>query len=185
MKIALRRNRSVLLKLSAAFVPLVAVFVFHFKPAVAQGPAQKSQNPNLAVKPDLHSPRLHDVEFFSPSLRRNVKYRILLPRRYAVRDDRYPVLFLLHGLDGDYTDWTKETNLIANTDRLDLIVAMPDARNSWYTNSPSDPTAQYENFLVRDFIAEVDAKYRTIPERKARFVAGLSMGGYAAVFLSI
>lgn len=185
MKVALAQHTSVLLKLSTALIPLLAVFGFHFRAASAQGPPQKAQNPNLALNPDLRSPRLHDVEFFSPSLRRNVKYRILLPRRYSARDDRYPVLFLLHGLDGDYTDWTKETNLIANTDHLDLIIAMPDAKNSWYTNSPSDPTAQYENFLIRDFIAEIDLKYRTIPERKARFVAGLSMGGYAAVFLSI
>jgi S-formylglutathione hydrolase FrmB len=186
MKTVFGHNSLFFVKLVSGLIPLLAVLTFYFKltsaGTLAQSPAP---SPAAAIKSDLHSPRLRDVEFYSPSLRRKTTYRILLPRRYSVRDDRYPVLYLLHGLDGDYTDWTKETNVIANTDHLDLIIAMPDAKNSWYTNSPSDPTAQYENFLMRDFIAEIDGKYRTIPERKARFVAGLSMGGYAAMFLSI
>jgi S-formylglutathione hydrolase FrmB len=61
---------------------------------------------------------------------------------------------------------------------------MPGVGDSWYANSPSDPAARYEDFVVRDFIAEIDGKYRTIADREHRFIAGLSMGGYAAVYMA-
>ncbi len=94
------------------------------------------------------------------------------------------MLFLLHGLYGDYTNWSKLTKLVAYSEDLDLIIAMPGVGDSWYANSPSDPAARYEDFVVRDFIAEIDGKYRTIADREHRFIAGLSMGGYAAVYMA-
>lgn len=140
------------------------------------------QRPQLHA--EEHSARLHEGEFFSSSLQKKSKYRVLLPKKYSVHGKPFPVLYLLHGLYGDYTNWTKLTKLIRNSEDLDLIIAMPDAENSWYVNSPTDPTARYEDFVVRDFIAEIDAKFRTIADRKHRFIAGLSMGGYAAVYMS-
>ena len=47
------------------------------------------------------------------------------------------------------------------------------------------PRDKFEDYIAKDLISEIDAKYRTIPERRARAIAGLSMGGYGAVKLSL
>ena len=64
-----------------------------------------------------------------------------------------------------------------------MIVVMPNARNafdgSFYTNSPV--TGNWEQFIVRDLVNYVDHKYRTLRTRKARGLAGHSMGGYGAL----
>jgi S-formylglutathione hydrolase FrmB len=62
---------------------------------------------------------------------------------------------------------------------------MPDADDSWYTNSATVPHDKFEDYIARDLISEIDAKYRTIRERHARAIAGLSMGGYGAVKLAL
>ena len=48
---------------------------------------------------------LGSVEFFSPAVDRTMKYNILLPRGYESSSQRYPVLYLLHGLGQNYTTW--------------------------------------------------------------------------------
>jgi putative tributyrin esterase len=127
------------------------------------------------------SATLRDASFHSASLNREMHYRVLLPPNYNTSAQRYPTLFLLHGLYGDYQNWSKLTSLAKYARNLSLIIAMPDAGNSWYVNSASNPTDKYEDYIVQDFIQEIDAHYRTRPERAARAIAGLSMGGYGAV----
>ena len=58
---------------------------------------------------------------------------------------------------------------------------MPDADDSWYTNSATVPGDKFEDYIVRDLVTEVDGKYRTLRDRHSRAIAGLSMGGYGAI----
>jgi putative tributyrin esterase len=62
---------------------------------------------------------------------------------------------------------------------------MPDADDSWYTNSATVSGDKFEDYIARDLIAEIDEKYRTIRARHGRAIAGLSMGGYGAVKFSL
>ena len=66
----------------------------------------------------------------SSALGRTMKYRVLLPEAYARTLRRYPVLYLLHGLGGDYTDWTSRTNVAKYGRQLGLIIVMPTAETS-------------------------------------------------------
>lgn len=110
---------------------------------------------------------------------------VLLPADYAGSARRYPVLYLLHGLWGSHRDWIGRTNLVEYTADLPLIVVLPDAGDSWYTNSATDEKQRFEDYIGRDVVAYVDAHYRTLPYPQARYVAGLSMGGYGAIKLGI
>lgn len=110
---------------------------------------------------------------------------VILPMDYAQSTRRYPVLYLLHGLGDDHTAWSLMTNVSAYASRFGLIIVMPDVGRSWYVNSAADPAAKYEDLIIQDLIPYVDSNYRTIPLRRARAVAGLSMGGYGAMFLGL
>ena len=129
--------------------------------------------------------RLREGEFFSQALQRRMKYRVLLPTSYKSGTQRYPVLYLLHGLHGSYENWTNLTKVEQYSAKLDYIIAMPDANNSWYTNYYKDPRNSYEDYIIRDFIMEIERQFRTIPDREDRVIAGLSMGGYAAMKFAI
>jgi putative tributyrin esterase len=126
-----------------------------------------------------------NASFHSASLSRDVEYRIYLPRNYEQGSQSFPVLYLLHGFYGNFTDWDKQSHLRKFAENLDFIIVMPDGDNSWYVNSMSDSRNSYEDFIVKDLIGEVDGHYRTVASRKSRAIAGDSMGGYGALNLAL
>ena len=137
-------------------------------------------NAQTGAKPS----RLREEAVQSAALGRAMKYRVLVPQDYETSQRRYPVLYLLHGLTGDYKDWTTRTNIAEYTRTLPLIVVMPDGENQWYTNA-ADGSARFEDYVVTDLAADVVHKYRTVNSRYGRAIAGLSMGGYGALKLAL
>jgi putative tributyrin esterase len=121
------------------------------------------------------------IQFKSELIGQVLPYDALLPVGYADSNKRYPVLFLLHGLFGRYDDWVTRTNLAQYAKSYDLIIITPEGHDSWYTDSAGTATDKYESYFVRELISDVDARFRTIKDRRARGVAGLSMGGYGAL----
>src|SRR5688572_1317178 len=128
--------------------------------------------------------RLREDSVNSAALGRVMKYRVLVPQGYDQTLQRYPVLYLLHGLGGNYRDWTTRTNLAEYTRTLPLIVVMPDGENQWYTNAV-DGGARFEDYITTDLPADVVRKYRTVNSRYGRAIAGLSMGGYGAIKIAL
>jgi putative tributyrin esterase len=143
----------------------------------------------LATATFAQVPEIKTAEFASPSVGRTLKYHVLLPRAYDTSTDRYPVLYLLHGLTQNYTAWGRNNgapDYAALYD--DLIVVMPDGGNSWYVNWAVSDGGQKNNwadYIVRDLVGHVDSTYRTIARREGRAISGLSMGGYGAVTLGL
>ena len=119
--------------------------------------------------------------FFSAALQRQMPYEVVLPAGYASGQQRYPVLYLLHGWQGDETNWVKLTHLVEVASRYALIIVTPQAANSWYVNSATNPADRYADYIADDLIAEIDGRYRTIASSHQRAIAGLSMGGYGAL----
>lgn len=128
----------------------------------------------------LQGEKVEDAVFHSASLQRDMRYRILVPGDYD-KGGRFPVLYLLHGLYGDYRNWDTRTGLEGYARNLDLLMVMPDADDSWYTNRATGPGDKFEDYVAKDLLSEIDGKYRTIRERPGRAIAGLSMGGYGAL----
>lgn len=129
--------------------------------------------------------RVQDGAFHSAALDRDMKYRVLLPCFYQSGSGRFPVLYLLHGLYGDYLNWDTRTNLERYAQRYELIVVMPDAGDSWYTNSATDSKDKFEDYIAKDLVAEIDGKFRALRSRHTRAIAGISMGGYGALKIAL
>jgi S-formylglutathione hydrolase FrmB len=119
---------------------------------------------------------------YAPSLGRAMKAVVYLPPAYD-STRQYPVLYLLHGLTGRYTDWSVRTRLWTYAAACSLIIVMPDGENSWYVNALNDPRARFEDYLVHDLPAVIARSYRIDTIRAA--IAGLSMGGYGALVLGM
>ena len=110
-----------------------------------------------------------------------MKYNIVLPESYESSSERYPVLYLLHGLTSNYVAWSRMgTSFYAGVVR-DLIIVMPDGGNSWYVNWAANDEGRrnaWEDHIIQDVIGHVDENFRTIARREGRAINGLSMGGY-------
>lgn len=113
---------------------------------------------------------------------RDMPYRVILPARYRSNTNaRFPVIYLLHGLAGHFDNWTDLTKIEQYAEAYDLIIAMPEGGDGWYTDSSTKPNERWESYIIQEFIAEIDNKFRTVATRPQRAVAGLSMGGYGAL----
>lgn len=150
--------------------------------SVAQTKPDVPRQPSPA--PEVQA-NLQERTFHSASLGRDSRYYALLPVDYAYSLKRYPVLYLLHGWHGDYTNWIKLTQLVEYARQYSLIIVTPDAKDSWYVNSATIPQDRFEDFIIKDLIQEVDSHWRTVASRQGRAIAGLSMGGYGAVLLAL
>jgi len=155
---------------------------------VCQAGAQDS-GPNLVPIPPPMPPGLETVEFFSAAVNRSMKFDIVLPAAYEENDQRYPVLYLLHGYMQNYTVWGRSLSAAYYSRYLnDLILVLPDAGNSWYVNYAGTEDGQlnnWEDYIIEDLVAYVDANFRTVGSREGRAISGLSMGGYGAITMGL
>jgi enterochelin esterase family protein len=143
----------------------------------------------------LHSPALEGNALGDPAARYTPVY---LPHDYdAESPRRFPVVYWLHGYTGtafgglSWRPW--EPSLPEVMDRavtqagrsaiLVLVDGFTRYGGSQYVNSSLN--GRYEDYVVRDVVSWVDARYRTIAEPAGRAVAGKSSGGYGALVLGM
>lgn len=124
---------------------------------------------------------------YSKCMHKNVKCVVIMPDKYQTDTTHLPVLYLLHGWSGNYSDWVlSDADLLHVVDENGFIVVCPDGDyDSWYLNSPLDTTMKYETNVALEIPAYIDSHYRTVASRNARAIAGLSMGGHGALYLAI
>jgi S-formylglutathione hydrolase FrmB len=112
---------------------------------------------------------------------------IITPDAYKHSSHSYPVVYLLHGYSGNYSQWISiAPQLKQKVDELQLIIVCPDGGfGSWYLDSPVDSSFRYETFVGTELLDYVDQNHKTIPDKKHRAISGLSMRGHSALYLGI
>jgi enterochelin esterase-like enzyme len=118
---------------------------------------------------------------------------VYLPPNYS-SGEKYPVLYLLHGIGGNEWEWKGYVrgdvvvdNLIVAGKAKPMIIVMPNGRAlpddrvppSDKTFSPENAAgfAKFERDLLDCLIPAIQAKYSASTNREHRAIAGLSMGG--------
>lgn len=128
-------------------------------------------------------PPTSEIELKSVLLGRSINYRILYPVKYYAaekRDTRFPVVYLLHGLTGQSSNWLEKTRVALYATHYDLFIVMVEGGNGWYTDSATVPADKYESYILSELIPDVEKRFRVSSVREGRAIAGLSMGGYGA-----
>jgi enterochelin esterase-like enzyme len=137
--------------------------------------------------------KLELVEYDSTTVGVKRKAQVYTPPGYS-KDQKYPVLYLLHGIGGDEKEWTRGgvanlilDNLYADKKAVPMIVVLPNGRAS-KDLTPRDPIpkqspafAAFEKDLLKDLIPFIEKNYSVKADQKARALAGLSMGGGQAL----
>jgi enterochelin esterase-like enzyme len=129
------------------------------------------------------------IEYDSKTVGTRRKMSVYTPPGYTP-DKKYPVLYLLHGIGGDETEWERFAtpdvlldNLIADGKAVPMIIVMPNGRaqkndraeGNVFASAPA--FAVFERDLLDDAIPAIDSRYSTCANRENRALAGLSMGG--------
>jgi len=133
------------------------------------------------------------------------RINIYTPPGYESSNDKYPVLYLLHGYGGDEDEWVNFgratqilDNLISQGKARPMLVVMPNGHTAMEA-APGEssmgfykpgrdkdradvPGAFEANF--REIIDFVESNYRVVPDKAHRAIAGLSMGGAHAINIS-
>jgi len=127
--------------------------------------------------------------FRSETAGANVGYYYYLPPRYERdKDERYPVIYWLHGLNGSPAS---ARPVVTRLDEAIKAGAAPEAilisctdptKRSMWTDS-KDGTVPIETVIVTELIPHVDSTFRTVATRQGRAIEGYSMGGYGAAYL--
>ncbi len=140
----------------------------------------------------------------SPSVGGTRRMTVYTPAGYESGKEKYPVLYLLHGMGGDEEAWIALgraaqilDNLIAQGKAKPMIVVMPNG-NVAQEAAPGEselgfykPTMQLPNTMdgkfeetFPDVIGFVERNYRVKAEKQSRAITGLSMGGYHSLHIS-
>lgn len=126
----------------------------------------------------------------STVLGKEVKMHVYLPDGYENSSDTYPVIYMLHGAGSNEDSWVDRGGIKVTADALikrnqmrPSVIVMPTlGPASWYADANSDNA---ETAFIKDLIPYVEGKYKAQTTREGRSVAGLSMGGYGALNLSL
>lgn len=130
-------------------------------------------------------------DFFSEVLGLSTSMNVILPQPASGQigmegskaSDKYPVLYLLHGLSDDHTIWARRTSVERYVASLGLAVVMPAVHKSFYTDMAKGD--RYWTFVSEELPQIVRSFFPISAAREDNFVAGLSMGGYGAFKLAL
>src|SRR5262245_24864666 len=156
------------------------------RPARAIPPAPRGFD---AKRDGIERGKLETVEYDSTTVGVKRKAQVYTPPGYS-REQKYPVLYLLHGIGGDEREWTRGgvanvvlDNLHADKKVVPMIVVLPNGRASKDLTArdpipkQSPAFAAFEKDLLKDLIPFIEKTYSVKSDRESRALAGLSMGG--------
>ncbi len=153
-------------------------------------PAFEEPSASIIQKRDnIPHGRMEMIEYESKTVGTTRKMQVYTPPGYT-KDKKYPVLYLLHGIGGDETEWQRFAkpnvlldNLIADGKAVPMIIVMPNGRAQKNDRAEGDvfrtapAFAAFERDLLDDVIPAIESRYSAHTDRENRALAGLSMGG--------
>ncbi len=192
MKIAKRINLATIVT-----VALIAVAVFLVTTIMnlnTRADAEQASPPAQTSTPQQSPPatdgsRVEYATLQSAALGRDLPFAIQLPPSYdkdAKR--RYPVLYFLHGMNGNEHEFENrhvadKINQLRQSKVIgEMIIVAPQGKNSFYVNAKTGE--QYEDAIIKDLIPHIEKTYRAIGTRDGRAIQGISMGGFGALVLA-
>lgn len=122
---------------------------------------------------------MQDVAFHSAALNREMPYRVFLPA-HVDGGAKLPVVYLLHGGNGNFRDWSNDSDVSSYAAR-GLILVMAEGEFSYYMNAAEKPGDRFEDYAFGDLISDAESRFPAAKTREKRAIIGISMGAFAAI----
>lgn len=164
-------------KCGLAFLTLLPIVFF----LAGCGSKKKAANP--AVKPNQS--QVVTTTMYSKKMHLDWNYDVYLPAGYDPNGSKkYPVLYMLHGVNGNHRNLLERFNSQQILDGLvhrknkKMIVVFLDGFNSFYVNQKDG--LPMEDAIVHDMVPTINKLYKTKTDPDHTAIGGISMGGYGA-----
>ena len=122
---------------------------------------------------------LININYESKTLGMPVMINAIIPQGRG----SYKTLYLLHGMGGDYTTWITKSRVADYVDNTDIAVIMISGDNKCFVDNVHG--RKYFTFLTEELIETCTNWFGLSCDRKDRYIAGMSMGGYGAVHAAL
>ena len=139
--------------------------------------------------------KMKKIHYYSKVIGEKREVYVYTPPQYS-KDKKYPVLYLLHGIGCDGSQWISMKadivldNMIADGESVPCVVVCPSItpkKNKRTTQAISPENVEaYEKFdqeLIGDLMPFINSNYSVSDKRKDTAVAGLSMGGMESLLV--
>ncbi len=173
-------------------VPLITMLsFFSFGKSAAQSPISPATQGFDQVDPTIPKGKIDTLTYFSSTVETDRKTLVYTPPGF-VETEKYPVLYLLHGIGGDEKEWLIQgqpqvilDKLYSQNKLVPMIVVLPNGRamkDDRAVGNMFDPEkvaafATFEQDLIEDLIPFIEKSFPVLTDRENRALAGLSMGG--------
>ena len=132
--------------------------------------------------------RVVELTIETPAFTEPTKVLVDLPKGYDENPSkRWPVTYVTAGTMNNYDSFNKVIHGNELADDYPSIIVSPDGNSGywsdWYNAGALGPP-MYETYVIDQLIPLIDDHFRTIPDRSARAIFGISMGGYGAAMLA-
>ncbi len=118
-------------------------------------------------------------EIYSQNLRMDTTLSAIMPQDH-LQNDRLPaVLYLLHGSPHNALSWQRYTSLERYAKQYNLAIFMPEANHSFYVDMKYGQ--YYHSYITEELPRLCESMFCISTDRKHRYIAGMSMGGYGAL----
>ncbi len=130
---------------------------------------------------------LFQTTYFSPCLFRYVQVNVLIPCDdfgtgcSGMERKEYKTLYLLHGYAGDRMEWLMSGDVQTTSMMYDIAIVMPSGDNSFYTDNPY-LAHNYGEFISGELVNYTRRIFPLSSARDDTFIAGMSMGGFGAMY---
>jgi enterochelin esterase-like enzyme len=182
--------------IGAATLTAIAGFVYWY---VFIDGVEQIDGPNAMAAMKHISLRYQMVAYPSKVMGMSRNYGLVLPPGYYQKpDQRYPVIFLLHGGHGDATAWFKKANALSVIQQLydshrlpPSIIITPDGNDVRGTSPLWDPDyingrhGRVMSAIGDELVHIVQTRYRAETNPKYWAIGGLSSGGWGAVNIGL
>lgn len=125
-------------------------------------------------------------DFLSKTLNMPVEAEILVPQpdgKRMLKTKDYKVIVLLHGANGDRTEWLLKSPIADLVSTQPILVFMPSVKNSFYVNMANG--YRYMDYITKEIPEFIKAHFPVSKNREDWLIAGESMGGYGAMLCGL
>ena len=127
--------------------------------------------------------KVMEVRFPSSDIDGVLTYRVILPQ--VAPGELLPALYLLHGIESSPQDIMTHSDVVNLASAVRMVVVMPEAGYSYYTNARHKSHARWEDAITAELPRDVAARFPVLQGRANTGIAGISMGGYGAIKLAL
>ena len=126
--------------------------------------------------------KIHKLKVPSVALKDSNRVIVATPKGYnPTLKGGYPFIVMLHGYDGDETQWAKDANLQELCDTYNVLLVLPDGGiDGWWVDTELLPGRNYETHIHQEIKIWMVKHFNGSIQSSQHGILGLSMGGFGA-----